>query len=190
MAVSWNSSAATPPMPSRMAGPSCGSRWKPRIISALPLTSSCTRKPSGAGAPARRRLSSMVAQAAGISAAATPTRTPPTSLLWAISRDRTFSTTRPPSASAAACAAAASAATISRVTGTPKRANSALLSASFSGPPGSGGSADVGRGRRRRGLGHRPGLQRRQHGGAGSPARRKPGCRAGSAAGRCAARAG
>ena len=45
IAVSLNSSVVTPPMPSRMAGPSWGSRWKPRISSAPPWTISWTRKP-------------------------------------------------------------------------------------------------------------------------------------------------
>ena len=70
-----------------MAGPKSGSLFTPTIISVPPPTIRCTSTPSIRASGARRRTSSSIAPAASRTAAALaqPSRTPPTSLLWAMS---------------------------------------------------------------------------------------------------------
>ncbi|MNI23265.1 hypothetical protein D3C73_768480 [compost metagenome] len=78
-----------------------------------------------------------------MSAGATLTATPPTSLLWVISRDSSLSTTRGPKVSAALFAWASDVTVISRTPGMPNRANSALAWASSSEPRSAQGIGSV-----------------------------------------------
>ena len=99
--MSLNSSAVTPPMPSRMAVPS-GSRCMPRISSVPPADHLLHQEAVGrtAGLAPRLRPPSPSGARRPVPASRL-TATPPTSLLCVISRDRIFSTTRPPSSRAA-----------------------------------------------------------------------------------------
>ena len=86
-------------MPSADRGASRGSARRRRA------TISCTRKPSGSGAPARRGLEHRAHRRAGERRPSRrrPTATPPTSLLCVISARQDLQHHRPPSAAAAAC---------------------------------------------------------------------------------------
>ncbi len=138
--VSLNSSAVTPPMPSRIAVPSA-SRCMPRISSVPPPTISCTRKRCGRTPAFASTSAAIAASRAPIDSGARLTATPPTSVLCVICDDRIFSTTRPPSSRAAASASTGEATTRSRAHGTPKRAKSCLAWASSSEPAGKSSTA-------------------------------------------------
>ena len=102
-ATSCSTSTHTPPRPTAITGPHCGSRVQPTNSSNPPLrigatSTPSTRAPVGATAMMRRNASATAASPSRFSA------TPPMSLLCAMSSEAIFSTTRPPIARAAATA--------------------------------------------------------------------------------------
>src|SRR5262249_13483672 len=90
-------STATPPQPTPMIGPTCGSCRTPISISS-PSTISCTRKPSivapASCASSRAAMRSAAARTA--SASARCSATPPTSVLWLACGETIFTATGNP----------------------------------------------------------------------------------------------
>mmetsp|Transcript_41229 Transcript_41229/g.119407 ORF Transcript_41229/g.119407 Transcript_41229/m.119407 type:complete len:238 (-) Transcript_41229:124-837(-) len=134
-AESLNTSTSEPPMPNRITGPSCTSIDEPRMIS-IPfrLIMGCTVAPSKPSGLARRETLSFIS----VKAFSTSRRvcklsfTPPTSNLWVMVVELSFTTTGKPMRSAAAPASSGVAHTSQAVTGMPYTRSSCLLSASVS----------------------------------------------------------
>ena len=151
--TSFRASTKRPPSPNMTIGPNTGSRCTPRIVSTPPVTIGATRHPSiAASGRAARPAATISPNAASAPArSATPSRTPPTSLLCAMSADSTLRTTGKPSAAAASPASAAVRARRAGATGTPAAATAARAPSSLTGPTGrSAAPGTAGRGRRSR----------------------------------------
>jgi hypothetical protein len=111
IATSRNTSAATPPRPTAITGPNCGSSRTPTSIS-TPSTISCTRKPSAVACASCARSRSAMAAAAARTASglARCSATPPTSVLWLACAETIFTATGKPTWAALAAASSGDAA--------------------------------------------------------------------------------
>ena len=99
-------SASTPPTPSITVIPNCGSRLRPAISSRVPRTIGATSRPTSPSS-GRAAASSSAPAASTASADASPRRTRPRSVLWAMASPHSLTTTGNPISAAAAAACAA-----------------------------------------------------------------------------------
>jgi hypothetical protein len=140
-ATSRSTSAKMPPRPTITTGPKTGSFVVPRISSVPPCAICATSTPAmrarGAFCATRASMASYASRSCA--SERTPTTTPPTSVLCAMSGETIFSTSGNPMSRAAASASFQPVAVTSLSTGMPACASTALALASLA--KASGGSA-------------------------------------------------